>query len=312
VDAAVDPDDLQTRLAGLVWHAGIGVALFDSEDRLRYANPWFREAYSVDPALGPSWEQMMRGCHALRRGVLIETEDIDTWLATVRARYRSRPVRSFESDLADGRWVWVTETLRPDGWLVMSVADVSPLKASETAAQQARDEAVQVSLRDPLTELHNRRYIFQHLAELLAAARSMRWPLAVAMLDIDHFKRINDSEGHAAGDAVLRHFASLLRRQLRPKDAVGRVGGEEFLVVLPNASLDGAAMTLQRIRELISQSTTAARLPIPAYSFSAGLAAAQPDDTVDTLFRRVDDALYRAKSEGRNRDWSAESRSMRL
>ena len=100
--------------------------------------------------------------------------------------------------------------------------------------------ALQLARSDALTELDNRRYIFEQLADLLLGSRTMRWPLTVAMLDIDHFKHINDSQGHATGDAVLRHFAGLLRRQLRPADAVGRIGGEEFLLLLPNASLDGA------------------------------------------------------------------------
>jgi diguanylate cyclase (GGDEF)-like protein len=311
MDPATDPEDLQRRLAGAAWHAGAGIALFDAEDRLRHANAWFRQAYGVDPSLAPTWEDMMRGCHALRRGVLIDTDDIEAWLVRVRPRYRSMPVRSFESDLVDGRWVWVTESVQPDGWLLMLVADVSPLKASEAAAQRARDDAVQLARSDALTELDSRRYIFEQLADLLMASRMMRWPLTVAMLDIDHFKRINDSQGHAVGDQVLQHFANHLRRQLRPRDAVGRIGGEEFLMLLPNATLDGASTLLQRVRELICASTTAARLALPAYGFSAGLATAQAGDTVDSLVKRADEALYRAKAEGRNRDW-ADSRSMRL
>lgn len=312
MDGAESPDELLTHMAAAARHAGAGIALFDPQDRLRYANVWFREAYGVDPMLSPTWEAMMRGCHALRRGVLIETDDIEGWLATVRRRYRRQPVRSFQSDLCDGRWVWVTENLQPDGWLLTVVVDVSPLKASEAAAQRARDEAVEVALRDPLTELHNRRYIFAHLADLLSGAQAMRLPLAVAMLDIDHFKHINDTHGHGVGDEVLRHFAGLLRRQLRPKDAVGRIGGEEFMLVLPNATLDGAAAMLQRIRGLIGESLAASRLPLTAYGFSAGLASAQPGDGVDSLVKRADDALYHAKRDGRNRDAAHDSRSMRL
>lgn len=312
MDGTGSSDDLLTHMAAAARHAGAGIALFDPEDRLRYANDWFRQAYGVDPMLAPTWEAMMRGCHVLRRGVLIETEDIEGWLARVRGRYRHQPVRSFQSDLCDGRWVWVTESLQPDGWLLMLVTDVTPLKASETAARQARDEAVEVALRDPLTELHNRRYIFAHLAEVLAGAKAMRWPLAVVMLDIDHFKHINDTHGHGVGDEVLRHFAGLLQRQLRPKDAVGRIGGEEFMLVLPNAGLDGAAALLQRVRALIGESVAASKLPLPGYGFSAGLASAQPGDSVDSLVKRADDALYHAKRDGRNRDSATDSRSMRL
>jgi diguanylate cyclase (GGDEF)-like protein len=305
-------DSLQTRLQQTLASAAFGLALFDAGDRLRVANAWFEQAYGVSAAQAPSWESMMRGCHARRRGVLIDTDDIDAWLVRVRAKYRQSAVRSFESDLVDGRWVWVTETLQPDGWLSMMISDVSPLKATEGALRSARDEAVRVSMKDPLTDLYNRRFIMGHLGEMLAGSRAMRWPLSLAMLDIDHFKRINDTAGHDVGDAVLCHFAERLREQLRPMDAVGRIGGEEFLLVLTNTGLDGAAQTLDRVRRLIAESIVAASQPVPNYTFSAGIAAAAADDSVDSLFRRADQALYQAKRDGRNRDWAVNSRSMRL
>jgi diguanylate cyclase (GGDEF)-like protein len=308
-------DELITHLLRAAEGAASGLALVDPEDRLRWANAWFRANYGVDPMLAPTWEDMLRACHRLRRGVLIETEDFEAWLAAVRLRYRSAPVRRFESDLCDGRWASVTETCFPDGWLLMTVIDVTPLKTAETQAREARAAAEALARTDTLTGLANRRHAFERLGELLPAAQAMRWPLSVAMLDIDHFKRLNDTHGHAAGDAVLRHFGTLLRRQLRPEDLVGRIGGEEFLLMLPNATLDGAAQMLQRVRSMIGESLAAAQLPLPAYGFSAGLASAQPGDSVDSLVRRADDALYRAKREGRGRDAGAEaadSRAMRL
>jgi len=308
---AADPQ-AQARLAGALAASGFGIALFDADDRLRLANPWFERAFAIEPGTRPTWEGMMRHCHATRRGLVIESPDIDAWLERVRTRYRSVPVRAFESDLADGRWVWVVETLQPDGWLSIVVSDVSPLKANESLLRNARDEAVRISLKDPLTDLYNRRYIIGHLGEMLAGSRAMRWPLALAMLDIDHFKQINDTAGHDVGDAVLRHFAGLVQSQLRPMDAVGRIGGEEFLIVLTNTGLDGASQTLARVRRLIAESVPAASQPMPRYTFSAGIAVASADDSVDTLFRRADQALYRAKREGRNRDWAVNSRSMRL
>jgi len=309
---AFDPDDVSTRLASVARQAGAGVALFDPQDRLRFANAWYQQTFGADPVQTPTWDDIMRRCHRLRQGVLIETDDIEAWLAEVKQRYRGRPVRSFASDLVDGRWIWVTESLQPDGWLLTLLVDVSPLKASETSAQRARDEAVRLSLRDPLTDLFNRRHLFDRLHSLLDDAHAMRWPLTVAMLDIDHFKHINDTRGHATGDAVLRHFASALQHQTRPKDVVGRIGGEEFLILLPNATLDGASATMQRIRSLIDGSAALADAGLPAYGFSAGLATAQPGDTADSLIKRADDAMYQAKREGRNRDWGTDSRSMRL
>ena len=151
------------------------------------------------------------------------------------------PVRTFESDLADGRWMWVSETLQPDGWVLVLMADITPLKANETTLRRSHELALIASLTDGLTELPNRRHIFNRLDTLLATADQMRMPLSVAVLDIDHFKRINDAHGHAAGDRVLWRFARQLRRHMRPRAEVGRIGGEEFLVLLPNTSPLGAA-----------------------------------------------------------------------
>jgi diguanylate cyclase len=94
-------------------------------------------------------------------------------------------------------------------------------------------------------------------------------------------------------------------------DAVGRIGGEEFLVVLANTGLDGATHLLGRVRRLIAETLAAAHQPVPSYTFSAGVALATAEDSVDSLFRRADQALYRAKRHGRNRDWAC-TRSMRL
>jgi diguanylate cyclase (GGDEF)-like protein len=306
---------IAARLNVALADAPVGIALFDPGDRLRFANPWFESTYGVQAAQAPTWEDMMRRCHATGHGVLIETTDIDAWIAQVRQRYRQVPVRSFQSDLADGRWVWVTETLQADGWLSMFVADVSPLKATELSLRDARDEAIRVSMKDPLTDLYNRRFIMSHLGEMLASAKAMRWPLSIAMIDIDHFKRINDESGHDVGDAVLCHFSEQMRHQLRPRDAIGRIGGEEFLLVLANTSIDGAEQMLARVRQMIAASTahvSPAAFALPAYTFSAGIALATKTDSLDSLFRRADQALFQAKRDGRNRDWAVNSRSMRM
>jgi diguanylate cyclase (GGDEF)-like protein len=290
----------------------VGLALWDAGDRLRLANRWFEDAYGVSAADAPTWEQMVRGCHARQRGVLIETDDIDAWVAAVRRSYRQVPVRAFESDLCDGRWVRVVETLRGDGSLLTTISDVSTLKATEAALRLAHEEAVRVSMRDPLTDLPNRRDIFARLGEMLTSSNAMRWPLSLAMIDIDHFKRINDSEGHAVGDAVLCHFAKLLTSRLRPMDAVGRIGGEEFLLLLPNATLDGVVQMLSRVRELIEASVAAPISSLPPYTFSAGVVESRPGESADALFRRADRALYRAKQGGRDQSWAENSLSMRL
>lgn len=301
------PDDALARhlLSGL--HAGpVGWGLFDPQERLQAANAAFLDAFATTLDGQPSWETLMRRRHAERRGLRIDTDDIDTWITRVRQSYRRVPLRRFESDLVDGRWMWVTETLSPDGWGLVVMTDVTPLKTHESTLRSARDLAVLASHTDPLTELYNRRYIFDRLDDLLASTRGMRLPLAVAMIDLDDFKRINDRHGHAVGDRVLKHFALQLKRHLRPLDTAGRIGGEEFLLVLPNAPQGGAQRALERLRTLLHTSAALPELPSLRYTFSAGLALAGPAETGEQLVRRADQALYRAKDEGRDRLVAAE------
>jgi diguanylate cyclase (GGDEF)-like protein len=280
--------------------SGTGVALFDAQERLRLANRCFLEAFAttLDPA--PTWEEMLRHCHRERKGLLIDSDDIDAWIAKVRRTHRQVPVRNFESDLTDGRWISVSETLRPDGWVLVVAADVTPLKANEATLRQARDKAVVASLTDPLTNLYNRRFIFNRLGDLLASSRDMRMPLTVAAIDLDHFKLINDNHGHGVGDQVLKHFAQTIRKRLRPIDLVGRIGGEEFLVLLPNAEAGGAAQALARLRDALAEASPVATLPQLRVTFSAGLSTAEAADGADQIYHRVDRALYAAKAAGRN------------
>ena len=296
----MDPEAHQVLWASLEGST-TGIALFDAQERLRLANRAFLDAFAttLDPA--PTWEDMLRHCHRERKGLLIETHDIDAWIAQVRQTYRKVPVRNFESDLTDGRWVHVSETLRSDGWVLVVAADVTSLKANEATLRQARDKAVVASLTDPLTNLYNRRFIFNRLRDLLATSRGMRVPLTVAVIDLDLFKLINDSHGHGVGDRVLQHFSQTVRKHLRPVDLVGRVGGEEFLVLLPNAEAAGAALALARLRNILVGESPVVELPHLRFTFSAGLTTAEAADTADQLYHRADRALYSAKAAGRNR-----------
>ncbi len=294
--------DLRLQLLTCLEDSSSGIGLFDPEDRLRYANRYFRAAYAIGPDEQPDWADMMRRCHRDHVGLLIESADFDAWLAQVREKRRQIPARCFESDLVDGRWMRVTETLHADGWLLTITTDVTALKVNESTLRQARDEAVRLSILDPLTGLHNRRHVFEHLDSLLLSARQLRYPLTVAVLDLDHFKQVNDRHGHGVGDQVLVHFARQLQAHLRPQDLVGRIGGEEFLLALPNTEPSGARQVLARLRTYLTASLPAPSVPALRVGFSGGLARARPDDTVQSLWTRADQVLYQAKTGGRGRD----------
>jgi diguanylate cyclase (GGDEF)-like protein len=169
-------------------------------------------------------------------------------------------------------------------------------------ARRERDQAHRLAEFDPLTGMLNRRAIQTRLRVAFADARQSHHPLAVLYLDLDHFKRINDSHGHAAGDRVLAVAAAAMQAELRECDWLGRYGGEEFLVVLPDAAELVARTIAERIRVRVSESPVQQGETELRLSISVGIAALdESTPTVEALIEHADIALYRAKAQGRNR-----------
>jgi two-component system, cell cycle response regulator len=183
-----------------------------------------------------------------------------------------------------------------DGELLARVQAAGRTKILQEELVEQTRRIEQHIYEDPLTRLHNRRFILSQLGALVSAARRHGRPLSVAAVDLDGFKAINDERGHAAGDQVLIAVARALRAALRAEDGVGRLGGEEFLVLLPDADPNAAEHAAERLREAV------AALPPPArVTTSVGWATLADDESPDELVRRADDALYAAKAAGRNR-----------
>ncbi len=153
---------------------------------------------------------------------------------------------------------------------------------------------------DELTGAYNRRCIMRMLGEEVARARRNGAPCSIALIDLDWFKRINDAFGHPIGDEVLRTFAITMFANIREFDRFGRYGGEEFLLVLPDTSTDGAAQILERLREIIADLDWSAFSPGMRVTISAGVTTLRPGETEDTFLARADGALYEAKARGRN------------
>jgi diguanylate cyclase (GGDEF)-like protein len=161
--------------------------------------------------------------------------------------------------------------------------------------------AVQSALRDPLTNTGNRIAMDQILQREIDLARRNQQPLSLLMLDLDHFKRINDNHGHSAGDEVLIDVAATLKSQLRNIDMVFRYGGEEFLVVLSGTGREAAAMVGERLRHAVQELQCLAQGQPIEVSISLGCASLLAGESAESLLRRADSALYVAKRDGRNR-----------
>jgi len=170
---------------------------------------------------------------------------------------------------------------------------------SQLRQKQHYESIVEQALVDPLTSAFNRRYLDAHAPRLAARCRAERSPFAVLMIDVDNLKRINDAHGHPAGDRALRQVVDRVTSALRPSDLVGQVGGDEFVVVMPETDLAAALQVAERLRSRIGD------MPVDGttVTVSIGVAASGPDveEELEATLQRADAALYEAKRTGGNR-----------
>lgn len=179
--------------------------------------------------------------------------------------------------------------------ITVQVAHAAELEEARLRAEEAAAHAIMMAETDQLTGIANRRRTSFALEQAVQTSNDGGQPVAIAMFDIDHFKKINDRYGHQKGDEVLKRVATDAGGELRSADTLGRFGGEEFVIVLPNATASVAMMVAERVRVAIEAGGDDPRVTI-----SIGVAELAPGETCDSLLGRADQALYVAKSEGRN------------
>ena len=231
------------------------------------------------------------GCPDLRQEVL-----------DLLARPEDFPFAEHQNVKADGARAWVSWAVRPlyapDGAMqeIMFVGmDVSARKAMEA-------RLIELATTDPLTGVANRRHFLEKAeAEVLRAERYGH-PLALVLIDLDHFKKVNDTHGHHVGDKALKHLCKVLGKSLRDVDRMGRMGGEEFAALLPETDLARAAQVAERMRAALENAPVPAGSGLVWLTLSAGVAAYAPDaPTIDAMLQKADAAMYEAKAQGRNR-----------
>lgn len=174
-------------------------------------------------------------------------------------------------------------------------------KVQKDELLRALDKIGAIATIDELTGLANRRHLGELIGRAIADGARSGAPLCLCLIDLDHFKRINDTHGHAAGDAVLRRVAIGASRLVRPADILGRWGGEEFVLALPGTALPDAAGIVERMRRGLADPMLWDHDGHLRVTFSAGVAQYHPGDTVEALLERADRALYEAKTNGRDR-----------
>lgn len=294
------PPSVNSAVWQMFEHTDVAVALYDASDVLRHANRAFERRFLRGLQWPVPFIDVLR--HGFQRGfgVKIDCNDVDVFLGDILQRRGKLPFRAFEVDTVEGEWLWMTETRMPDGWLLTMASDVTALKNNERDLRLAHDDAQLAARTDPLTGAPNRRHIIETAETLMRQCRELRLPFALAVIDLDHFKNVNDGHGHAAGDAVLREFVTQCQPLLRAGDVLGRLGGEEFLLLLPTTRWPTAVSVCDRLR----QSLEPVRLDggdALTFSFSAGVAEAGPREDLPATMRRADQAMYRAKAQGRGR-----------
>ncbi len=295
-------NQISERLAELQEDSVVMIALYDQDDRLRYANAAFRSTFAIEPDETPLWAELMRRNTRAGKGTIIRTADFETWLVSAQSRRGKLPFRAFETDVVDGRWFWMTETVQKDGWMLCIASDITHLKASERDVRQDRDFALRASQTDELTSISNRRFMMAALESMVHTTASNDTATGcICIIDLDYFKRINDIYGHQAGDDVLIDFARRVHPLVRRRDSFGRIGGEEFMLILPDTTLKEGELIVDRILSTVRGARPIHSVPTLSYTCSAGLAELHAGETAREFYARADAALYHAKQSGRDR-----------
>ena len=280
-----------------------GYGIFDSDDTLLYCNQKFSELLSVpiDSSKNVNLEDLLRENHKNGRGIRISSGDIEAFINYTKKVRRSRDFRLFEVDFIDGRWFLFSEQLNEHNEILVQIKDITKQKVSELSLEEAVSDLRTAALTDELTKVGNRRALVESVANELSRCRRSGASMTMFLIDLDHFKAVNDTYGHQGGDVALRHVADLIKISLRPYDILGRIGGEEFAVFLSNTVSEDGLQIAERTRKAIQNSPIDYNGRVINLSISIGLTTLGCNAEFENLYEQADEALYRSKKAGRNR-----------
>ncbi|SDT89791.1 diguanylate cyclase (GGDEF) domain-containing protein [Stappia sp. ES.058] len=272
-----------------------GFVLYDHHDRLTICNEQYRETYPKSAHViqpGRTFEEIIR--EGVRCGQYPEAiGQEDAWIAE-RLTAHANPTGSVEQLLPDGRWVRVLEKRLPNGGTVGFRVDITELKDRQA-------ELYELAHRDELTGTMSRRAILSAARDRGDDARERGQALGLMILDIDNFKAVNDAYGHFAGDEALKEFCRRIKEQLRETDFFGRLGGEEFLIVLPDTPISVSITLAEQMRKSLCATPVTVNGHDIAVTLSLGVTEFDAHEKMDAALSRADRLLYQAKETGRNR-----------
>ncbi|HEU0032454.1 MAG TPA: GGDEF domain-containing protein [Kofleriaceae bacterium] len=261
------------------------------------------------PATGTMFK-LARGASVIGRAPNCEIKLVDEGISRHHARLRHEGDKLFVEDMQSRNGTFVNGVratkpvqLKEGDKLQIGRSTILKFALQDELDAQFHEALLSSALRDPLTRLYNKRYLMDRLDSELKFARRHETTMSVLMMDIDHFKQINDTHGHLAGDALLSQLAATLSRAVRNEDVVARFGGEEVVVILRAISLELAAQLGDRLRRLVENTVVAYQGLELRATISVGVAGypSTRAETVEQLLEAADKALYRAKRAGRNR-----------
>ena len=280
-------------LEAIIESTGDGILVLDDKRQVIYVNSQFREMWSIPDNVEASGDDQV-----FINAIIDQLNEPDTFMEKLQETYSSD--RSYKDTLycKNGRiFELFSRPLMDEGHVTGRLWSFSDVTYNKQAEEKLRIMAT----TDELTGLWNRRYFMQAAKKEMERARRYNDSFSLLTLDIDHFKTVNDNLGHAAGDEVLRNLASVIKNFFREVDIPGRLGGEEFSIILPNTDLYSAASVAERLRQEIEKNPTEyggediyITLSIGVTSYHTGVTS------VDKLLKKADEALYEAKAGGRN------------
>ncbi len=242
-------------------------------------------------------------------GVNLSLSAFETLQENEDIRYEDLPLHAKDGNLIPVEFISNVYLVDDEKVIQCNIRDITKRKQAQDALIRSEALLREQSVRDHLTGLFNRRYMEETLDRELLRASRKQLPLSIIMLDVDDFKRFNDTYGHAAGDAILREVGNLLSGHVRADDIASRYGGDEFVIVMPDSSQEVARERAKLLGEKVCDLHLrfgGQNLELEAFRFSSGVAAFPEDGpTSATILRAVDDALYHAKREGRGRESDA-------